>query len=211
MCLIFRDLPAWSSGSLTGGQRRRLPRDVSGARRALNWTHGEEDRPAARPPSLLASEDKNQCLRVDVQQRVILAAPRWVDADSPVDENEVLAKLLKGRRGYTPGVSSNDGSYEYSWVSYPDSVVGAPPLIEMLLAGKRSFSSRGFNHGCCFRQEVRGEPGYHDPRLLRSARSYARLVCQTMKIGFTVPTLRPALRAWREKEGKSSLGRCRLP
>ena len=36
--------------------------------------------------SLVASEDKNPCLRVDVQQRVILVALRVVDADSAVDE-----------------------------------------------------------------------------------------------------------------------------
>ena len=33
---------------------------------------------------------------------------------------------------------------------------------------------------------------HNDPRLLRSARSYARLVRQTMKIGLTALTLRPA-------------------
>ena len=49
-----------------------------------------------------ASEDKNQCLRADVQQRVILAAMRWVDADSAVDGHEALAKLLKGRTGHAP-------------------------------------------------------------------------------------------------------------
>ena len=49
--------------------------------------HGEDGRPAARPPSLVAIEEKNQCLRADVQQRVILAAMRWVDADSAVDEH----------------------------------------------------------------------------------------------------------------------------
>ena len=42
-------------------------------------------------------------------------------------------------------------------------------------------------------QEVGGEPGCrNDPRLLRSARSFARLVRQTMKIGLTALTLRPA-------------------
>ena len=42
-------------------------------------------------------------------------------------------------------------------------------------------------------QEVRGEPGCpNDLRLLRSARSYARLVRQTMKIGLTAVTCRPA-------------------
>ena len=103
----LRDLPAWSSGGLTGVQRRRLLRDVNGACNACNWMRGEGSRPAARPPFLVASEEKNQCLRADVQQRVILAAMRWVDADSAVDEHEASAKLLKGRRGYAPGVSSN--------------------------------------------------------------------------------------------------------
>ena len=50
--------------------------------------HGEDGRPAARPPCLVVIEEKNQCLRADVLQRVILAAMRWVDADSAVDEQE---------------------------------------------------------------------------------------------------------------------------
>ena len=56
----LQKLPAWSSGGFTGGQRRRLLRDVNGACRALNWMHGEENRPTALHPSLVASEDKNQ-------------------------------------------------------------------------------------------------------------------------------------------------------
>ena len=54
-------------------------------------------------PSLVACEDKNQCLRADVQHRVIPAALRWVDADSAVEGHEALAKLLKGRTGHAPG------------------------------------------------------------------------------------------------------------
>ena len=127
----------WSSGGLTSGQRRRLLRDVNRSRNALNWMHGEDSRPAARLPSLVACEDKNQCLLADVQQSVILAAMRWVDADRAVDGHEALAKLLKGRTGYAPGVSSIVGSYEYSRVSLLDSVVHAPPLIEILLAEAR--------------------------------------------------------------------------
>ena len=42
-------------------------------------------------------------------------------------------------------------------------------------------------------QDVGGEPGCHnDSRLFRSARSYARFVRLTMKIGLTALTLRPA-------------------
>ena len=76
-------------------------RDVDGA--------GEDGRPAARPPSLVARDYKNQCFRADAQQRVILAAVRWLDADSTVSEHEALAKLLKGRTGYALGVWSNVG------------------------------------------------------------------------------------------------------
>ena len=188
----LRDLPAWSSGGLTGGQRRRLLREVNGACCASNWMHGEENGPATRPPSVVVREDKNQCLRGDVRQRVILTALRWIDADSAVDENETFAKLLKGRTGYAPDVSSNIGSNENSRVSLPDSVVDAPPLIEMLPAEAQffveEFQSRMLlpPEVATVIQQVRGEPGcHHDPRLLRSARSYARLVRQTMKIGLT--------------------------
>ena len=91
--------PAWSSGGLTDAQGRRRLRDVNGACGALNCMRGAENRPTALPLSLVANEDKNQYLRVDVQQRVILAALRWVGADSAVDEHEALAKLLEGRTG----------------------------------------------------------------------------------------------------------------
>ena len=74
------------AGGLTCGHRRRLSRDDNGACFALNWMHGEDSRSAARPPSPVATED-----RADVQERVILAAMRWVDAASAVDEHEVLA------------------------------------------------------------------------------------------------------------------------
>ena len=167
----------WSFGGLDGGRRRRLLRDVNGACNALTCMDRENSRRAARPPTLVATEDKNQCLRADVQQRVILAAMRWVDADSAVDEHEASAKLLKGRTGYAPGVSSNVGSYEYWRVSLPDSVVDAPPLVEMLPVEARiileQFQSRMLlppRIAAVF-QEVPGELGCHnDPRLLRSAR-----------------------------------------
>ena len=89
--------------------------------------HGEDSRPAARLPSLEASEDKNRCLRADVQQRVILAAMRWVDADTAVDEHEALAKLLKGRTGYAPGVSSKVSRP----TSAPTSTGGSASLIRL--------------------------------------------------------------------------------
>ena len=161
-----RDPLVWSSGGWTGGQRRR----------------GQSPRGSS---SLAATEDKNQCLRADVQQRVILAAMRWVDADSAVDERKALATLLKGCTGYALGVSSNVGSYEYSRVSLPESVVDAPPLVEMLPAEARfflEFQSRMLLPSLVTAviQEVGGEPGCHnDPRLLRSARSCARFLRQT--------------------------------
>ena len=50
--------------------------------------HEPDSGSAARPPCLVVIEEKNQCLRADVQQRVMLAAMRWIDADSAVDEQE---------------------------------------------------------------------------------------------------------------------------
>ena len=47
-----------------------------------------------------------------------MAALRRVDADRAVDGHEALAKLLKGRTGWAPGVSSN--------VSSCDVLVGQP-------------------------------------------------------------------------------------
>ena len=157
--------------------------------------HREENRLAARRPSLVASEDKIQCLRRDVQHRVILAGLRWVVADSAVNDDEALAKLPKGRTGYAPGVSSNVGSYENSRVSLRDSVVDAPPLFEMLPAEAKFFLEE-FQSGmsspsevAAVIEEVEEEPGCrNDPRLLCSARSCARLVRQTMKIGLTALT-----------------------
>ena len=125
--------------------------------------------------------------RINVfEQRVVLAATRWVDADSAVDEREALATLLRGRTGYALGVSSNVGSREYSRVSLPESVVDAPPLVEMLPAEARCFLEEFQSpmllpsEVTAVIQEVGGEPACHnDPRLLRSARSCARLLRQT--------------------------------
>ena len=129
--------------------------------------HDEENRSAPRPPSLVASEDKNQCLRADVQ-RVILAALRWLDADSAFVENEALGTLLSGRTGYALGVSSNDGRCDYSRVSLPDSLVDALPQIEMLPVEAKvlleEFQSRMLlpPEVPAVIQEVGGEPGCHN-------------------------------------------------
>ena len=72
-------------------------------------------------------------------QRVFRAARRWVDVDSAITESEALARLLKGRSGYAPGVSSNVGSYEYSRVSLPESVLDAPLLLTMLPAEAKTY------------------------------------------------------------------------
>ena len=150
-----------------------------------------------------------------MQQRVILAAMRWVDADMAVDEQEALAKLLKGRTGYAPGVSSNVGSYEYSRVSLLGSVVDAPPLIKVLPAAAKFFLEGSQSRmlpppevDAVF-LEARGEPGCHNnPRMLRSAPPYARLVRQTTKIGLTVLTLRTAwvLDVGFVRRGKTAFG-----
>ena len=79
----------------------------------------------------------------------------------------------------------------------PGPVVDAPSPIEMLPAEARMFLEEFQSRMllplevAVVIQEVRWEPGCHnDPRLLRSARSCARLVRQTMKIGLTALTRR---------------------
>ena len=60
-------------------------------------------------------------------------------------------------------------------------------------------------------QEIRREPGGHnDPRLLRSARSCARLVRQTMMIGLAALTSTRLCdrRLVREEEGESRPAHC---
>ena len=76
--------------------------------------HDEENPSSSGSSSLVASEDKDQCLRADVQQRDILAALCWVGAGSAVDQNEALAKLVKERTGHANGVSSNVDSCDHS-------------------------------------------------------------------------------------------------
>ena len=74
-----------------------------------------------------------------MQQRVLHSALRWIDVDSAITEKEALAKLLKGKAGYAPDASTSVGSYEYSRVSLPDSVQGAPSQAQMLPAEARIF------------------------------------------------------------------------
>ena len=123
-----------------------------------------------------------------------------VVADSAVNENETLAKLLKGRRGDAPGVSSNASFHEYLWVSLPGSVVDAPPLIEMLPAKVRVFppgvsvTIAGTARG---RRCNSGSPrGTWWPQRSATVAECA-VICsscvrQTMKIGLTALTQRPA-------------------
>ena len=101
---------------------------------------------SARTSSLVASEDKNQRLRADVQQRVI-PARRLVEADSAVNGNESLAKLLRGRTGYAPGVSSNVGSYEHSRVSFLIQLWTHRHCLICCLR-RQTFFSRSSSHGC---------------------------------------------------------------
>ena len=73
-------------------------------------------------------------------------------------------------------------------VSLPNAVVDAPPLIDMAACGDTNFIEEFQSR--MLLKEITSEPGGHnDPRLLRSARSSARLVRRTMKFGLTALTL----------------------
>ena len=102
-----------------------------------------------------ATSKKVQWLQRDVLQRVLHCSLRWIDVDSAITEKEALAKLLKGKAGYAPAASTNIGSYEYSRVSLPESVLDAPSVLSMLPAEARIFSSRSLRHGCSCRHRQR--------------------------------------------------------
>ena len=110
-----------------------------------------------------------------------------VVADSAVNEKETLAKLLKGRRGDAPGVSSNASSHEYLWVSLPGSVVDAPPLIEMLPAKVRVFPP-----GVSVTIAGTARWPQRSATVAECAVICSSCVRQTMKIGLTALTFRPA-------------------
>ncbi|CAK0800111.1 unnamed protein product, partial [Prorocentrum cordatum] len=129
--------PEWCEG-LSAAQRRRWLRDGSAACESLNYLHGGIHR-GDRAPASLTSQMKTDAISADVQQRVFSAARRWIDVDSAVSEEEALARLLKGKAGYAPLGSTSMGSYEYSRVSLPDSVVDAPPLATMLPAQAKQY------------------------------------------------------------------------
>eukprot|EP00959_Pyramimonas_sp_CCMP1952_P030137 631807-Pyramimonas_sp.AAC.2 len=66
--------------------------------------HGSACRPIPHRISS-ATERKILGFQADVRQRVVEAAARWSDVDSAVSERGALARLLKGRSGYTPSPS----------------------------------------------------------------------------------------------------------
>ncbi|CAK0791289.1 unnamed protein product [Prorocentrum cordatum] len=145
---------------------------------------------AAGPPERAASRMKMYAISADVQQRVFSAARRWIDVDSAVSEEEALARLLKGKAGYAPLGSTSTGSYEYSRVSLPDSVVDAPFLTTMLPAQAKQyleeFASRMLlpPREAALIRELDGLPGCHaDPLLLQRQRSYGKFARRALSIG----------------------------
>ena len=146
----FNSLPQEVAENLTSGQRRRLLADANAAVRGLNYLHGEGHRGSVTATASAATCEKVQWLQRDVLQRVLSCALRWIDVDSAIDETEALAKLLKGKDGNAPAASTSVGSYEYSRVSLPESVMDAPSVNSMLPAEAR-ISSRSSSHGCCSR------------------------------------------------------------
>ncbi|CAK0838915.1 unnamed protein product [Prorocentrum cordatum] len=151
-----------------------------------------------RAPASLTSHMKMDAISADVQQRVFSAARRWIDVDSAVSEEGALARLLKGKAGYAPLGSTSMGSYEYSRVSLPDSVVDAPPLAAMPPAQAQQyleeFASRVLPppQEAALMRELDGLPGCHaDPLLLQRPRSYGKFVRRALSIGLVTLTQRP--------------------
>ena len=84
----LRELSAeWTAG-LSKAQASRLLWDASAAIWSLNWMHGEGRRPISEAHCSAATRDKLGWLRLDVQQRAVLAARQWIDVDSAVSEEK---------------------------------------------------------------------------------------------------------------------------
>ncbi|CAK0841912.1 unnamed protein product, partial [Prorocentrum cordatum] len=198
----FLPLPPLRAAGLppevTGGRRRLLLRDIEAAIDALNWMHGSAYRPIPHRISS-ATERKILGLQADVRQRVVEAAARWSDVDSAVSGRGALARLLKGRSGYTPSLSCSVGSYEYSKVSLPGDLYNAPSLISMLPSEARIQLEDFEKHMLRPAQEselirqFEGVPGCHtDPVLQKNPRAYGRLVRRAADIGPVTFTRDPA-------------------
>ena len=128
-------------------------------------------------------------LRLDVQQRAVLAARQWIDVDSATSEKGSFQKLLKDTAGYSPVGSSSVRSFEYSRVSVPGTIIDGP-LVQELLPAEDSIYLKEFEarmllptQTAIIIEEARGLPGCHrDPVLLTQPRAYARLVKRCLNI-----------------------------
>ncbi|CAK0824653.1 unnamed protein product, partial [Prorocentrum cordatum] len=188
--------PEWCEG-LSAAQRRRWLRGGNAACESLSYLHGGIHR-GGRAPVSSASQMKMDAISADAQQRVFSAARQWIDVDSAVSEEEAFARLLKGKAGYAPLGSTSMGSYEYSRVSLPDSVVDAPSLASMFPAQARQYleelASRMLlpPREAALMRELDGLPGCHtDPLLLQRPRSYGKFVRRALSIGLVTLTRRP--------------------
>ena len=185
---LFSSLPQEVADRLTSGQRRRLLADANAAVRGLHYLHGEGHRGPIAATATAATSEKVSWLQRDVQQRVLHAALRWIDVDSAINEKEALAKLLKGKAGYAPAASTSVGSYEYSRVSLPESVLDAPSALSMPPAEDmiflEEFESRMLlpAEEADLIQRVQGAPGRHaDPFPVAGPRTHRCLVKRAVK------------------------------
>ncbi|CAK0812763.1 unnamed protein product [Prorocentrum cordatum] len=178
----------WCEG-LSAAQRRWWLRDGNAACESLHYLLGGVHRDDRAPPSLI-SQPKMDPVPAHVQQRVFLAARRWIDVDGAVAEEGALAGLLKGKAGCVPLGSTSMGPYERSRASMPDGVVDAPSSATVLPAQARLYLEELATGMLLTPQEAAlirepdGLPGCHaDPLLLQRPRSYGKFARRALAIG----------------------------
>ena len=130
-----------------------------------------------------------------------------------------LAKLLKGRTGHAPCVSSNAGSYKYSLRSLCNSVVEALPLIDMLLVEATIFLEEFQSlmllppEVAAVIQEIRGNLVATMIRDCRAARDRMFVLSERWRLGWPPSPFDPlacsASSSWRKR--RPSLAHCWLP
>ena len=82
----LRELADEWIGGLSKAQVSRLLRDANAAIWSLNWMHGAGRRPISEAHCSAATREHMGRLRLEVQQRAVLAARQWIDVDSAISE-----------------------------------------------------------------------------------------------------------------------------
>lgn len=184
-------VPLALSTEATAGLSRReikeLRRYVDRATTALNFMHGEPQRP---PPRYIPAVDgKRNTLQLLTQRHLETHARAWVGVERALEPEKCLDTLLKGRSPYGSESSASLAAYSYSRLSLPNDLSKAPAIERLLTAGAskmlkgfNAFMLRPLSETDALR-ELRQVRPYTDPTLKNNSRKYAKLVHRALGTG----------------------------